>query len=279
MAPFASVALPFQFASLGSGSEGNATVVRTSDACLLVDCGFSYKKLCERLPSLNLKPSDIDAILVTHEHADHIRGVGPVARKLNIPVYLTEGTAEARTLGRLPRLEYLKAGDAVYFGELVAKAHGVPHDAREPVQFTFHYQHLSLGLLTDVGCVPDALLDAYKNLDGLIVEANHDVQMLAYGPYPPSLKLRVGGHFGHLSNEQCRNVLEHINWQKLQHLVIAHVSQKNNSPARVLAKLEGLPLAAVNCEIACQAHGFGWRTLVAAGAALRAPTDGEIVCI
>lgn len=253
--------LPFQFASLGSGSEGNATVIRTHDACVLVDCGFSYKKLCERMPALELEPCDIDAILVTHEHADHIRGVGPTARKLNIPVYLTDGTAQTRALGRLPRLEILQAGDAVQFGELLARAHGVPHDAREPVQFTFHYRGLSLGLLTDVGSIPDDLLDAFRRLHGLILEANHDVQMLAYGPYPPGLKQRVGGHFGHLSNEQCRYVLDHIDWSLLQHLVIAHVSQKNNSAERVTAMLDGLPLAEVGFEIACQERGFTWRTL------------------
>lgn len=253
--------LPFQFASLGSGSEGNATVIRTHDTCVLVDCGFSYKKLCERLPTLALVPSDIDAILVTHEHADHIRGVGPTARKLNIPVYLTAGTAQARALGKLPRLEVLQAGDAIQFGELLARAHSVPHDAREPVQFTFHYRGLSLGVLTDVGSIPDELLQAFRCLHGLILEANHDVQMLAYGPYPPSLKQRVGGHFGHLSNEQCRYVLEHIDWQVLQHLVIAHVSQKNNSRERVTAILDGLPLAEVGFEIACQERGFSWRTI------------------
>lgn len=225
---------------------------------MLVDCGFSYKNLCERLVKFGLNSGDIDAILVTHEHADHIRGVGPTARKLNIPVYLSEGTAQARALVRLPRFEVVKSGDAIQLGDLFVKVHGVPHDAREPVQFTFHVRNLAFGLLTDVGHVPEALIEQYARLDALMIEANHDVQMLAYGPYPPSLKQRVGGHFGHLSNEQCRLALESVDWSLLKHLVIAHVSQKNNSSDRVMAALQGLPMDEVKLTLACQERGFHW---------------------
>ena len=250
-----------RFASLGSGSQGNASLIEAGDTLLLLDCGFSFKVLIQKLAKLSLCPDDLTAILITHEHADHIRGVGPLARKAKLPVYMTQGTASARSLGNIPNLHILAPSKELQIGDIHLEVHSVPHDAKEPVQFIFTHLHKRLGILTDVGNIPDQLISIYSNLDALVVEANHDPEMLARGPYTASLKQRVGGYWGHLSNQQCAELVEAQDFERLQHLVIAHISQKNNCSSRVREALAHLPRALDCMTLACQEEGVDWRVI------------------
>ncbi len=247
-----------QFASLGSGSEGNATLIQYGETLLLLDCGFSLKGLSERLKRLALTPADITAVLVTHEHADHIRGVGPLTRKYGTVAYMSAGTASAKTLGKVPHTTVIAAGETLHIGGIDIEVHGVPHDAREPTQFIFNASGRRLGVLTDLGSIPDELVRHYGELDALLLEANHDPEMLARGSYPTSLKQRVGGYWGHLSNQQSARLIEQVNVDRLQHLVLAHISQKNNSQAHVMAAFEDLPAAYSLLQLANQNTGFDW---------------------
>lgn len=247
-----------RFASVGSGSLGNASLIHTGDTLLLVDCGFSLRTLTERLAVLDFCPSQITAVLVTHEHADHIRGIGPLCRKFNLPLYLTHGTSQSKALGVIAQKYFIAAGEQFQIGEISIEAHSVPHDAREPVQFIFGVGKKRLGLLTDTGSIPESLVSNYQSLNALILEANYCPEMLSRGPYPPSLKERVGGAWGHLSNQQCVGLIEQLSLAELQHLVIAHISQKNNTPERVMASLEHLPEIIPILRLADQEGGFGW---------------------
>lgn len=250
-----------RFASLGSGSDGNATVICAGHTRILLDCGFSLKGLKSRLESKGVCPSSLTALLVTHEHIDHIRGAGALARRFNLPVYATQGTFDSGRMGAIPKPVVLTADTTETIGDIRIHIHAVPHDAKEPVQFCFEYDNKMLGILTDTGSMPDALITAYHDVDALVVEANYDTEMLARGPYPPSLKQRVGGHWGHLSNQQCAMLVAEQNFDRLQHLIIAHVSQKNNSEERVRQAFAHIPSALNQMLLASQDDGMDWRTI------------------
>ncbi|MDH3831872.1 MAG: MBL fold metallo-hydrolase [Gammaproteobacteria bacterium] len=219
-----------RFASLGSGSKGNAMLVEAGDTRVLVDCGFSCTETEKRLARLGLEADALDAILVTHEHSDHISGVARLSRRYGLPVWMTAGTEAAHKGGELSRWHCINSHQQFVVGDLQVQPFPVPHDAREPCQFVFSDGKRRLGLLTDVGSITPHMVDALDGLDALVLECNHDPSMLAAGPYPPSLKQRVGGPYGHLSNQQAAELLEKINTSSLQHLVAAHISEKNNLP-------------------------------------------------
>lgn len=221
----------FRFASLGSGSRGNATVIEAGSTTVLVDCGFAARELVSRCAGLGVDPAGLSAILVTHEHGDHMRGVGALARRFGIPVWMTHGTWHAADFGAISELN-LFSGHASEFsiGELQIRPVPVPHDAREPIQFVFASAGLRLGLLTDLGSITPRVVESFDGVDALLLECNHDPRMLALGPYPPSLQARVGGHYGHLNNDQAADFLRRIDHRRLRHLVAGHLSEKNNSP-------------------------------------------------
>ena len=223
--------MDFSFASLDSGSRGNATLIRSAHALLLVDNGFTIKETERRLAMLGHSPEDITAILVTHEHSDHIKGVGPFARKYQLPVYLTHGTAQYDGLSKVSEMHQVNIHRAFTVADIDITPVAVPHDAREPCQFVFRHGDKTMGLLTDLGSITPHVTEQYQHCDALMLECNHCPQMLAMGPYPPSLKHRVGGHWGHLSNHQAAGLLEQIEVERLQHLVISHISEKNNTEA------------------------------------------------
>lgn len=227
-----------RFASLGSGSRGNATLVQSGNALLLVDCGFPARELQRRCITLGVDPADIDAILVTHEHADHVKGVGVSARRFGLPVWMTFGTRVA-TAGEVIEDVRLFGGHDAQFsiGDIRIQPISVPHDAREPVQFVFRAGGSRLGLMTDVGSITPHLAACLDGVDALLLECNHDPDMLANGPYPQSVKARVAGAYGHLANAQAAQLLEEIDHQRLSHLVVGHISQHNNSPGRVYETL------------------------------------------
>jgi phosphoribosyl 1,2-cyclic phosphodiesterase len=251
-----------RFASLGSGSKGNATVVEAGDTRLLVDCGFSCAETEKRLARLSLQPTDLAAILVTHEHSDHISGVASLSRRYRLPVWMTAGTEAAHQGGELAAYRCINSHRAFRIGDLQVQPFPVPHDAREPCQFVFFDGRRRLGLLTDVGTITAHMLQALDHLDGLILECNHDPGMLATGPYPPRLKQRVGGPFGHLSNQQAADIVGKIDRGRLHHLVAAHISEKNNQPQLALGCLAAaVGESGFGILAADQPAGMPWLTL------------------
>lgn len=254
-------------ASLGSGSRGNATLVAAQECCVLVDCGFSLRELKRRAAAHRVDLSALRAILVTHEHSDHVSGVTALARHYKVPVYLTHGTlASGRLEGRFERVLF-NADEEFEIGPLRIHAVAVPHDAREPVQYCFASDGHRAGVLTDLGSITPHVSRAFASCDLLVLEFNHDRQMLAHGPYPPALKRRVGGDWGHLSNSQALELLQAIDRRRLQHVVIAHTSEKNNSRDCVEQLIAAqLPELSEKLLWASQDAGFAWIELGASAA-------------
>lgn len=254
--------MSLRFASLGSGSRGNATLIQSAGTLVLVDCGFPARELARRCELLGVDPARIDAILVTHEHGDHIRGVGAVARRYKLPVWMTHGTARAHDCGELPVLQLFGSHDGGFrIGDLDITPVPVPHDAREPCQFTVGHAGLRFGLATDLGSLTPVVVSALDGVDALLLECNHDPHMLASGPYPPSLQARVGGNYGHLSNQQAADLLARIDHQRLRHLVAAHLSEKNNTPELARRALCSVADFAGRFDLLRQDAGSGWYTL------------------
>ncbi len=254
-----------RFASLGSGSSGNATLIDDGESLVLLDCGFTIKETERRMLRLGLSPDKISAVVVTHEHSDHLKGVAPLARKYQLPVYMTDGTWASKDLGKLPGLELIRNYEPFTIGSMKITPVVVPHDAREPAQFVFRDKNgIQLGVLTDLGSVTPHIIEAYKDCNGLLVEANHDLEMLARGPYPPSLKSRVSSHWGHLNNAQSASFLATCNFEQLQEIVVGHISKKNNSLDRVKAELGETITKAKSIRFACQEAGFDWLQLSSA---------------
>jgi phosphoribosyl 1,2-cyclic phosphodiesterase len=230
-----------RIASLGSGSRGNATLVQHEDTTLLVDNGFSLKQFTQRLNRFEIEPGSIDAVLLTHEHGDHSGGIERLCRNHDIPLWTAVGTARAALA---PNFQYhrLVAGRTVTIGGIEVMPITVPHDASEPLQFIFHQldNGKRLGILTE-----------------LLLEFNYDPEMLESGPYPDMLKQRVGGNLGHLSNQQSIDLLRQIDTVRLNCLIAAHISEKNNAPVivdQLIRQLDGVPTPV----LANQNEGFDW---------------------
>ena len=251
-----------RFASLGSGSRGNATVVEAGTTRVLVDCGFGPRDLARRLARLGLAPADLTAILVTHEHSDHVVGIARCAPRYGIDVYMTHGTCGAAGAVGDARVRVFDSHQPFVVGALEILPFPVPHDAREPVQFVLSDGQRRLGLLTDTGHVTAHVVEMLACCDALLLECNHDADMLAHGSYPRMLKQRIAGRFGHLDNQAAADLLRRIDRGRLQHVVGAHLSQHNNSPAlaqRALADALGCAPDAV--ALADQDNGCGWRQI------------------
>lgn len=251
-----------RFASLGSGSKGNALLVECGSTRVLVDCGFGPRELAARLARLGVEPESVAAVLVTHEHADHVGGVARCAARFGWTVHASHGTVAAA--GRLAdgAVRRFDSHASFSIGDLEVHPYPVPHDAREPTQFVFSDGAQRLGVLTDAGTVTPHIASMLAECAALVLECNHDPDMLRNGRYPPPLKRRIAGGFGHLDNDQAAALLRSIGGSQLRHVIAAHLSEENNTPALARAALaDALGCAVDWIGVANQAEGFGWREL------------------
>lgn len=257
-----------RFASLGSGSAGNALVVEAGATRLLLDCGFGLRETVTRLAKLGLTPEHLTGILVTHEHDDHAGGVFKFAAKFGLRVWSTHGTLR-HAQRYIPdsfdqtRLEVIDSHTRFSINDLEIHPFPVPHDAGEPVQFVFHDGAHKLGVLTDTGAGTPHIEKMLNGCHALALECNHDRDLLMNGVYAWSLKQRIGGRYGHLDNASAAELLGRLEHDKLQHIIALHLSEKNNTPA-----LAGQALSSVlGCTtewvgIASQESGFDWRQVI-----------------
>ena len=230
---------PMRLVVLGSGSEGNAVVVEAGGRRLLIDAGFSRREIKRRLAKVGLAPEDLHAVVLTHEHLDHVRGVDRFCRKRRVPIYATRGTVEGMELR--PEVAALvrpcRSGVPFEAAGFVVEMFTVPHDAREPVGVVVEDPGGGgrVGLVTDIGSRSRLAWARLGGVHALVLEANHDLEMLRNGPYPWPLKQRVAGRHGHLSNADAANGLAELAHEGLQHVVLYHLSQVNNLPALAAA--------------------------------------------
>jgi phosphoribosyl 1,2-cyclic phosphodiesterase len=236
-----------RFCALGSGSQGNAWIIESSPGKVLrptrvmVDCGFTLKETVARLQSKGLAPNDLQAVLVTHEHDDHVSGAYKFARKFGVPVFSTLGTFKASVKAGLVDVSWLDVGRAKLFcpemawsiGDLNIQPFTVPHDAAEPVQFTLDDGKVRLGIMTDCGRSTPHVVRRLSGCDALVLESNHDHSMLLESQYPGSLKRRISSDYGHLSNDAAHEILAAIDRDRLRYLVAAHLSLNTNHPDHV----------------------------------------------
>lgn len=261
-----------RFSSLGSGSEGNAWLFEChagpKPSRLLVDCGFAVKEAVARLDRVGVAPSLIDALVVTHEHGDHIGGVFKFSRRFDTPVVLTHGTWRAALRSGLATADYLASGlvrlidseEPFEVGSMRLQPFPVPHDAAQPVQLLIQSSNgFTAGILTDCGSITPHMLSHLKKAQALVLESNHCPIRLAESPYPGSLKRRVGGDYGHLSNETACEILTHLKDEALGFAVAAHLSKTTNCPEQVRTMWSAvLAPAGIPFQIACQENGLDW---------------------
>jgi phosphoribosyl 1,2-cyclic phosphodiesterase len=249
-----------RFASLGSGSQGNGLVVECRQTLVLLDCGFGLTETIARLSRLGVAAEELDAIIVTHEHDDHIGGVARLARRFELPVWLTWGTlASFEPLFAEIETRVIENYSPFTVGNLEMQPFPVPHDAREPAQYVFSDGQRRLGVLTDAGESTRHIERVLSQCDALVIEFNHDPDLLQQSAYPPSLKQRISSRYGHLDNAAAAGLLARLDRTRLQHLVAAHLSQQNNRPELARAAICG----ALGCDshwvrIADQSEGLDW---------------------
>lgn len=254
-----------RFACLGSGSKGNAWLVQAAGTTVMLDCGIGLRDTLRRLDRLGQPPEDIDAVLLTHEHSDHMRGVAAFSRQYGAQVHLTHGCrAMLAAMDELPDRAVVIDSQADFaIGALRIRAYTVPHDAREPVQYVVGEGGRRFGLLTDAGHVTGHMEQMLRGCQALALECNHDVEMLMRGRYPAPLKRRILGRYGHLDNGAAADLLARVGHPDLQHVVAAHLSEENNTPDLARAGLAAaLDSSADWIGVADQETGLDWREIV-----------------
>ncbi len=220
--------------SIASGSSGNCIYVGSNETHLLIDTGISKKRIEESLTELGITGEDLDGILITHEHVDHIQGLGVFSRKYKVPIYATKGTicgiCGCKSVGDMPEGLYheIKADERLRIGDIEVLPFSISHDANEPTGFRMEAEEKAVAVATDLGYYDDYIISKLQGLNAIVLEANHDVHMLEVGPYPYPLKQRVLGRLGHLSNELTGRLLCNILYDNLKHIVLGHLSKENN---------------------------------------------------
>ena len=253
--------MTLRFTSLGSGSSGNGLVVECGTTRILMDCGFTLEDTKARLERVGLEPRDIAAVVVTHEHDDHLGGVARFAKRYAIPVYLTRGTLQWLPVD-FPAvlIRCIDSHTPFAIDAVSVEPFPVPHDAREPVQYVFSDGAARLGVVTDLGTVTQHVVEKLSGCHALMIECNHDLDMLMQGSYPFSLKQRISGRFGHLCNADAGRLVALLERNALRHLIAAHLSQQNNTPALATKALaDGAGCTPEWVGVATQADGFAWR--------------------
>ncbi len=251
-----------RFASLGSGSRGNGTLIEIGGELILVDCGFTLKQAERRMARLEMRPGDLSAILVTHEHSDHASGVAALSHKYAVPVYASFGTLKAT--GWRMRGEVFDSHLPFSIGAVTVCPVIVPHDAREPTQFTFEHAGTRVGVVSDLGHPTPFVCRQFSQCHGLLMESNHDVPMLLRGRYPESVKRRIASNLGHLSNEQAAAFLAEVAHPGLQ-VVVGHVSEQNNHPALLDAAFDAYRDRVADLTFATQSRGADWTVIGTTG--------------
>ena len=249
---------------LASGSRGNATYISDGRTAILIDAGLSGVEIQRRMVSKGLDPNSLDAILVSHEHSDHIQGVGVLSRRFSLAVYINEGTRQASgtALGKLSGVCPFACGHSFAIGSLAIHPFSISHDAEDPAGFTIACNGAKVGVATDLGIVTGVVKTHLKACDILILEANHDAQMLIDGPYPWPLKQRIRGRSGHLSNDDTALLLETLRHDRLAHVILAHLSDENNTPEKARQAVKTvLNGARVKLHVASQTGGSRLLTL------------------
>lgn len=220
------------FLSLISGSSGNAALIKENDTTILIDCGMSGKKLEQALSALDMACGDIDALVITHEHTDHVMGAGVVSRRYNIPIYITGGTYQNAALGKISEenINIISAGDEFEIGNIGVKPFSITHDAAEPVGYSFFAGGRKMSVATDIGEMTENIFSAISGSDEIILESNHDADMLMYGSYPIRLKRRIAGKLGHLSNSDAAKTAIRLLESGTKKIMLGHLSRENNTP-------------------------------------------------
>jgi phosphoribosyl 1,2-cyclic phosphodiesterase len=231
--------MAFSFTLLGSGSSGNSTLVSDGTRHILIDIGLSARETTRRLLSCGLQPEQISAIVVSHEHGDHCRGVYPFAKHLDIPVFMTEGAFKASGMPLNPsRVEHIETGVPFDVYGLEFTPFAVPHDAADPIGLCLSKNGVKIGIVLDLGYISNLVVERLKDCDAIVLESNHDLSMLKVGPYPWALKQRVMSRRGHLSNDAVADYLSNGFDGKARHVILAHLSKKNNLPEIALLSAE-----------------------------------------
>lgn len=245
-----------RFSVLGSGSRGNAVYVEAGNSSVLIDAGFSGKELQRRMETVGRDLSDVNAICITHEHGDHICGAGVISRRYEIPVVINGATLEAASpkMGKLFGTTLFSAGDVIEIGDLEIRSFCISHDTADPVGYVISDGHKRLGYLTDTGKVSHLMARRLLSCHGIILEFNHDLEMLKNGPYPLPLQQRVRSSRGHLSNDDAADFITELMEGEIQEVVLAHLSEKNNTVelAREAAQKRLAPWPSVNLHVARQ---------------------------
>ena len=232
---------------LASGSKGNAIYISSQSTSILIDAGLSGAQIVRRLQSLDIQPETLSGIVVTHEHSDHIQGVGVLSRRFGLPVYISRETHRAcPQLGRLSASQYFQSGSEFQIDRLNIHPFSISHDATDPVGLIVSTNGIQIGVATDLGMVTGLVKTRLNNCDALVLEANHDPEMLINGPYPWPLKQRIQSRHGHLSNQDTCNLLKALTHDRLKHVILAHLSETNNSPQKVFNTVTS---ALANCDV------------------------------
>ncbi len=267
--------------SIASGSTGNCAVWNTGTTKILLDLGVSVRALNQALRALDMRPEDLSAVLLTHEHADHVKGLGTFCKKYDVPVYATFGTAAAIQM-KLPQAQRLlrpfAGGEHFEVGDLGVHSYRTPHDAADSVCYRIDGGGHRLGYVTDLGFLPEEVFTAMSGCDVVALESNHDVEMLRTGPYPMYLKERIRGKYGHLSNEECAKAAVGLVQRGAQRLILSHLSETNNRPLTAFhATQYALEKAAADCELYVAPRG-AMEQPVSLGAGVL-PEEGEQCCL